>query len=469
MDIRRQYSLPNCTLVLEGYSDTTGAVTGAGNSPQDTRPLMSILVNAECHFTGHRKPLIGGRDFFESLVASVSGYAQEFLSGVPHPENNRHHPGGVHLQRVDHQDLHRIVVQATTPPQGEDNSSKALSPEGGFIDLTTVQLFDLVEAVDQFLADTCTLPDLVLNLTPASKRDAVSSEPLAKRATPAAVGVTSLALAAIAFSFIPVPKVQPSKEQVPKPQASATQPTPSNTPTTLPTPSANPSIAASELKALLASAPEITDATQLSFLQRRVYTNINQAWVDRRREGESLVYLVGVSQDGAILGYQPVNQAADNYAKSTPLPNLAYTPTAGNVPNQEPIAQFKVVFTNRGILQVSPWNGLGSKPSLGPEIKDRSQVKGLQQQLSEQVRKNWKGTSSTKQNLVYRVAVSKDGAIADYEPKNQSAFDYERETPLPNLLSKNSGAVLSKEPLAQFQVVLKPSGTLEIGPYPGER
>ena len=484
MDIRRQYSLPNCTLVLEGYSDTTGSVTGGANPPQmDTRPLMSILVNAECHFTGHLKPLIGGRDFFESLVTAASGYAQEFLSGVPHPENRLHNPGGVHLHKAENQNLHRIIVQPITSSQEQDHHTfKALSPEGVFIDLTTVQLFDLVEAVDQFLADTRTLPDLVLQLTPASKRDAASSEPLVKRATPAAVGVTSLALAAIAFSFVPVPKVQQSKDQVPKSQASATetpssptdstQPTPSTTPSAQSTPSATPStLAASDLKALLASAPEITDPTQLGFLQRRVYTKINQAWVDRRRESENLLYLVGVSQDGAILGYQPINQAADSNAKSTPLPTLAYIPTAGNASNQEPIAQFKVVFTNRGILQVSPWNGLSGKPSLGPEIRDRNQMKDLQQQLSEQLKKNWTGTSSTKQNLSYRIAVNKDGVIADYEPKNQAAFDYEKETPLPNLLSKpsKSAATIGQEPLAQFQVVLKPSGALEVSPFPGNR
>lgn len=482
MDIRRQYSLPNCTLVLDGYSDTTGSVTG-GVAGLDTRPLMSILVNAECHFTGNLKPLSGGRDFFESLVTAVSGYAQELLSGVPHPETHTSSLGGVYVQRVEG-NLHRLMVQPASY-QGQDNGTlSAINPEGVFLDLTTVQLFDLVEAIDQFLADTRTLPDLLLHLTPVSKRDAVSSEPIAKRATPAAVGVTTLALAAIAFSLVPLPKVQPPKEQVPGPQSSATtEPspsssssatpaaTPSNTPTGQPTPNAAATAPpTSDLQALIKSAPEITDPTQLGFLQRRLYTKINQAWVDRRREGESLVYLLGVGQDGAIVGYKPINQAAGDRAKSTPLPELAYTPTSGKGSNQEPIAQFKVVFTNRGILQVSPWNGLSSKPGLGPEIREQDQLKNLSQQLSEQLKKNWTGTASSKRNLVYRVAVNKDGAIADYEPKNQPAFDYEKETPLPNLLkSGNLGEAVGKEPLAQFQVVFKPSGALEVGPLPGNR
>ena len=83
MTIRRQYSLPNCTLVLDGLSDSNS--TGMA----DSRPLMSSLFNAECHFVGHEQPLFGGRDFLTSLVATVSNYAQEFLSGIPHPVSDQ--------------------------------------------------------------------------------------------------------------------------------------------------------------------------------------------------------------------------------------------------------------------------------------------------------------------------------------------------------------------------------------------
>jgi hypothetical protein len=37
-----------------------------------------MLVNAECHLTAIEQPLMGGRDFFESLASAVSGYAQNF-------------------------------------------------------------------------------------------------------------------------------------------------------------------------------------------------------------------------------------------------------------------------------------------------------------------------------------------------------------------------------------------------------
>ncbi|NEQ26135.1 MAG: DUF4335 domain-containing protein, partial [Microcoleus sp. SIO2G3] len=46
MTIQRQYSLPNCKLVLEGLSDPAAPI-------DPIRPLLSILVNAECHFSGY--------------------------------------------------------------------------------------------------------------------------------------------------------------------------------------------------------------------------------------------------------------------------------------------------------------------------------------------------------------------------------------------------------------------------------
>ncbi len=79
------------------------------------------------------------------------------------------------------------------------------------LDLTTVQLFDLVEAVDQFFADSQTLPDLSLRLAPVSKRYSTSNQPLVKQAVPAAVGVSSLAIAAIAFFLVPLPQPQEPK------------------------------------------------------------------------------------------------------------------------------------------------------------------------------------------------------------------------------------------------------------------
>ena len=79
--IQRKYSLPNCTLVLEGLSDRA-----TDSQSFDGRPVLTILTYVECQLIQAKQTLTGGRDFFESLVTAVSGYAQEFLSHVTHPE-----------------------------------------------------------------------------------------------------------------------------------------------------------------------------------------------------------------------------------------------------------------------------------------------------------------------------------------------------------------------------------------------
>jgi hypothetical protein len=210
MTIRRQYSLPNCTLVLEGLSD------GSATSQLDKRPVLSILMSAECYVTGLGEPLSGGREFFESLVRVVSSYAQEFMSGVHYPDRYGPNLGMVQLHRIDG-NLHRLTVLPTeTGSPSQIDQKPELSAK---VDLTTVQLFDLVEAIDQFFADTQTLPELSLQLTPISKRYVKSAEPLAKRSLPAVVGVSSLALAAMAFFLVPVPEVQRPRDPVPQPNA----------------------------------------------------------------------------------------------------------------------------------------------------------------------------------------------------------------------------------------------------------
>lgn len=212
MNIKRQYTLPSCTLILEGLS--TDLATSNSSS------LMSILVNAECRFLGSDRILSGGRFFWESLVKAVSAYAQECLSGLRHSQDNKTHSAGVHLEKVPPKNLHRLVWQ---PPADDPN------PEKVEIELTTVQLFDLLEAVDQFFSDSLTLPELSLQLQPVSRRYNQTGEPLVQKAAPAALGITTLALAASALFFLPIPEVRKSE---PKPESEPipTEPQTNNSP-----------------------------------------------------------------------------------------------------------------------------------------------------------------------------------------------------------------------------------------------
>lgn len=377
MTIRRQYSLPNCTLTLEGLSDAT-----ATTSLSDIRPILSILMSAECRIAGHAQPVTGGRDFFESLLRAVSSYAQTFLSGVPSPERLNGEGTLVQLQQIN-ANLHRLTVQS---PEASNGTGPADQPKVPLqLDLTTVQFFDLVEAIDQFFADSQTLPELSLQLAPVPKRYAQAAEPVTKRALPAALGVSSLALAAMAFFLVPVPDVQRPKDPVPQPNASgqnlvspnpsgsgtpnpketspanvtaAASPSPEVTPTANASPTTTPSSTASpisteELRIAETPAPKITDRTEIDLLSGKLYEQINLAWKNNPPLGKELVYRVSVAKDGAIVGYKPVSSEVPD-DRLTPLPDLLYKPV-GSRPAGEPLADFRVVFTKQGVVQVSPW------------------------------------------------------------------------------------------------------------------
>ena len=310
MTIQRKYSLPSCVLAIEGLNDMATSA-----SPTDGRPVLSMLVNVECHFPNSGQPtLSGGREFLESLVKSASTYTQELLSKVPDRQVAKQELELVQLQRLANH-RHQLIVRDT--PQ-------AVEPVK--IDLTTVQLFDLVEAVDQLLADSRTLPDLSLQIRPISKRYVTSRQDVAKQAVPAALGVSSLALAAIAFFFVPIPEVQP-----PKPASQST----SQSSTTN-------------------QAPEIKDPTQLLALNQQLYKRLDSAWT-KRDLAQDLSYQVVVSPQGAIVGYKGVDAPSSDRIDQTPLRSLLSPSSASPSPSPQPIAQYKVVFAKDNKLQITNW------------------------------------------------------------------------------------------------------------------
>jgi len=349
MTIRRQYSLPNCTLILEGLS--TSQSTGGG------RPPLTVLIRFECHLAGLRKPLVGGRNLIEHLAAAVSQFAQEFLSGIGRPAAagfNGQAPS-IQLKRVDLNTSRLVVprdllldttVRATS--RDTDSTPTATAFE---IDLSTVQAFDLVEAFDQLLADTQTLPDLLLNFSPLSRKYSTERQSATHRAAPAALGVTSLAVAAVAFFFIPVPKVEKPRSPTPAETPPArTDPGPA-----LPEGGGTESPQERSSRAVIAASP---DPAQLAKLRRQLYSQIERAWQTQPRFYQDLPYQVGVDRNGKITGYRPVNQAAVDYTQDTPLLELLDVPKSG-YSAQKPLALFRVVFTPGGALKVSPWNGRG--------------------------------------------------------------------------------------------------------------
>lgn len=211
MSIRRQYNLPNCTLILDGLESGNPAVNGL--------PLLGIVVNAECYFSGIPQKLQGGRTFLENLVRAVSAYAQVCLSGVPQPPSSQGEEDQIRLEPTGDQRNHRLTW---VPAPGMQASSVEIC-------LNTLQLFDLIEAVDQFLADQHTLPDLSLSLQPAPRRFRPPDEPFAHRVVPATIGVASLAIVALGLFLLPIPTVR-KPEPKPIPQTTETAPHTTNPP-----------------------------------------------------------------------------------------------------------------------------------------------------------------------------------------------------------------------------------------------
>ncbi|NJL83397.1 MAG: DUF4335 domain-containing protein [Chloroflexaceae bacterium] len=167
MTIRRQYLLPNCNLIVEGLSSQDESAAD--------RPLLAIAINVECHFQGRQQILSGGKAFIQNLTAAASAYAQEYLSGLPRSQEPQTEEDRVQIQ--PREGRHCLIWQPGSKGQAQPVE----------IELATMELFDLVEAIDQLAADRQTLPDLQLSLEPLHRRHRRPEEPLTQRAAPLAM------------------------------------------------------------------------------------------------------------------------------------------------------------------------------------------------------------------------------------------------------------------------------------------
>ncbi|MEG4118665.1 hypothetical protein QUA43_14460 [Microcoleus sp. N9_B4] len=106
-----------------------------------------------------------------------------------------------------------------------------------------------------------------------------------------------------------------------------------------------------------------------------------------------------------------------------------------------------------------------------PEITAGVKLDELTLKLYDRIDRSWQTSPTFHQNLVYRVSTSQDGAMAfrpasygNFQPLNQPAKDYTKETPLPNLLKSPETSSNNAAPVAKFTVVFAPTGTLEVNP-----
>jgi hypothetical protein len=501
--LQRRYNLPNCTLILEGLHDPNSSIESSSPMGDFQPARLNILLNAECHIAGYEQPLAGGKEFFTHLVTAVSHYAQQCLSGVPRSKPHSH--DWVQLKSLE-TDLHELIIRPkSADAQGAAKGSIALMTEQTFT-LTTVQLFDLVEAIDQFFEDPLALPELTLALAPVSRRSAPAQGSIVQRVAVPALGATGLAIAATVFFFSPVPEIKPPKEltsPTTTEQSTGNEATPTRSPLN-PTDSETPVESAPSSSDPQASPPAdpqaaITDLEQLSALKTKLYDKLNEAWKPPINFEQPLAYRVSVNPEGDIVGYVGENAAAGQFVEETPLDELLYHPTEGTQGTNQavPLAQFKVIFTPSGELQINPYGdgseqatdsspssapatasaasttsptpsptpsaAAGSSAPQGEAIADYSLVAKLTKQTYALIDKQWTTAPTFEQPLSYRVKVSRTGEILEFQPLSEKANQYNQEVPLSKLRQPS----LDNPDFIEFRVVFTPSGVLEVSPWNG--
>jgi len=105
-------------------------------------------------------------------------------------------------------------------------------------------------------------------------------------------------------------------------------------------------------------APELLDYNLIRALSRQLQQRLNTAWTSEHLNDESLIYLVGVTQTGAIAAYTPVNAPAVEQMHEIPLPQLAIADQPKHTSQTEPLARFEVTFLPSGSLQILAWRGV---------------------------------------------------------------------------------------------------------------
>ena len=92
-----------------------------------------------------------------------------------------------------------------------------------------------------------------------------------------------------------------------------------------------------------------------------------------------------------------------------------------------------------------------------------AELDAIGQQLYAQIDQNWSTTPTFTESLTYRVKVKQNGDIVQFDPTNQAAKDFVKETPLP-VLQIPAGTPAGAEKTAEFQVTFSPSngGKLEV-------
>ncbi|MFN5856561.1 MAG: DUF4335 domain-containing protein [Pseudanabaenaceae cyanobacterium] len=217
--VQRVYNQPSCTLQVSGIA------TGGD--------VLSVLTEFRIRFQDYPQTILGGADVLRQLSHVISLYGQSLQKSLPLPDLEVNGIGFRSVGRYSHVlAVPTALVDAPTgvalQPSGAETARGAGGVKAEF-NLSTVQLFDLMDVIDQMVADPSTYPDLQLDFDVAAHRP---KPPLGAKLLPALVGVVGLAATAGVLYMLPVPKNQPRPIQTapanslpvpPKPKANPPQ------------------------------------------------------------------------------------------------------------------------------------------------------------------------------------------------------------------------------------------------------
>ena len=131
------------------------------------------------------------------------------------------------------------------------------------------------------------------------------------------------------------------------------------------------------------------------------------------------------------------------------------------------VAMAEVEETTKTVVETTEVKSAPEQVEMVREITDATTIKSLNGQLYQKIDTTWRQIPSFSENLVYKVKVTKEGAIAQYQHINKAALDYIQETPLPNLRG-SAQEEIGAMPTAEFLVVLAPTGILQVSPWVGK-
>ncbi|NET45118.1 hypothetical protein [Okeania sp. SIO2B3] len=100
------------------------------------------------------------------------------------------------------------------------------------------------------------------------------------------------------------------------------------------------------------AAPKITDSNTLEKLNSMLYNQIDQAWKQYPTFSENLAYRVTMNSAGMVAKYEHINKAASEYIGETPLAKLT---NSSILDDNKPTAEYLVLLTPNGVLQVNQW------------------------------------------------------------------------------------------------------------------